>query len=110
MIACTSPAFTFRLRPRRISRSATRARRVLISSMCLVLSWLLADGSFQAHSQELLRLDGELHGQLLEDLLAEAVHDHVHRVLGGDPALLEVEDLVLADLRGRGLVLHLRRR
>src|SRR5207253_9595913 len=34
--------------------------------------------------------------------------DHRHRVLGRDAALLAVEELVLADLRGRGLVLHAR--
>src|SRR2546422_1010450 len=53
--------------------------------------------------------NGELHRQLLEDFLAEAVHDHADRVLRGETALLAVEDLVLADLGGRGLVLHDRR-
>jgi len=66
---------------------------------------VLSDASFQAHAQQLLRLDGELHRQLAEDLLAEAVHDHVDRVLERDAALLAVEELVLADLRGRCLVL-----
>src|SRR6266851_8346633 len=70
----------------------------------------LPDAAFEGHAQELLGLHRELHGQLLEHFLAEAVHDHAHGVLGGDAPLLEVEDLVLADLGCRGLVLHLRAR
>src|SRR5262249_20754003 len=53
----------------------------------------LPDAAFEAHAQQLLGLDRELHRQLLEHFLAEAVHDHVDRVLGADPALLEVEEL-----------------
>src|SRR5207245_2174383 len=45
-----------------------------------------------------------------EDLLAEAVDDHRHGVFGGQAALAAIEDLVLADLRGRSLVLDLRGR
>jgi hypothetical protein len=33
--------------------------------------------------EQLLRLDGELHRQLVEDLLAEAVDDHGHGVFLG---------------------------
>ena len=47
--------------------------------------------------------------ELPEHLLAESIDDHVHRVFGGESALLAVEDLVLADLRGRSFVLHPRR-
>ena len=53
------------------------------------------------------RLDRELHRQLLEHLAAEAVDDHGHRVLFGDPPLAAVEQLVLADLRRRRLVFDL---
>src|SRR5690606_7548118 len=49
--------------------------------------------------------DRELHRQLAEDLLAEAVDDQRDRVLLGDAAAAAVEQLVLADLGGRGLVL-----
>ena len=35
----------------------------------------LPDGSFKLDVEELLRLHGKLHGQLLKDLLAEAVDD-----------------------------------
>ena len=66
----------------------------------------LADRAFQGHAQERLGLHRELHRQLLEDVLAEAVDDHAHRVLLGDTAALAVEELVLADLGGGRLVLH----
>ena len=55
-----------------------------------------------------MSLHGELHRELVEDLLAEAANNHGDRILLTDPALLEVEDLLLADLRGRRLVLDLR--
>src|SRR2546426_8125779 len=61
---------------------------------------------FETDAEQPLRLDGELHRQLLEDFLAEAVHDHRYGVLGRQAALLRVKDLVLADLGGRSLVLH----
>ncbi len=63
------------------------------------------DGSFEAHAQELLRLDGELHGQLPQDLFAESVDDQVDRVLFAQAALPAVEELVLADARRGRLVL-----
>src|SRR5881394_3141856 len=74
----------------------------------------LTDASFEGDAKQLLRLHRELHRQLLEHLAAEAAYDHRHCVLGAQPALLAVEDLVLADLRRRrfvlersGVVLHL---
>src|SRR5207249_9154110 len=97
MIAWTSPAFTDRSTPLRISLSATFARSPLISSSAISL--LRSGGSpngaleVQAHREELLRLHGELHRQVQEHLLAEAVHDHVRRILRRDPALLAVEQL-----------------
>src|SRR6185295_20386545 len=72
------------------------------------LGFSLPDASFKRDTHELLGLHRELHRELLEDLLAEAVDDHVDGVLGREPALAAVEELVLADLGGRGLVLHLR--
>jgi len=62
---------------------------------------------FEAHAQELLGLNRELHGQLLEDLATKAVHDHRDRVLFGDAPLAAVEELVFADLGGGRLVLDL---
>ena len=37
---------------------------------------------------------------------AEATDDHANRLLGVNTALLEIEQLILADLAGTGLVLH----
>src|SRR5687767_420739 len=132
MIAWTSPALTVRSTPLRICLSPTRAWRFLISSRgAIVASYVaratspvipflvpghgrsrpchdsqpLTDAAFQAHAQQLLRLDRELHRQLAEDFLAEAVDDHVHRVFQRDAARLAVEELVLADLARAGLVL-----
>ena len=60
----------------------------------------LSDTSFETHAQKLLRLDCEFHRQLSEHLFAEAVHDQVDRVLGRQPTLAAVKDLVLIDFRG----------
>src|SRR6185295_8009372 len=70
------------------------------------LPFSLANASLQAHTEQFLGLDRELHRQLAEDLLAEAVDDEVHGVLGREPPLAAVEDLVLADLRRGRLVLE----
>src|SRR5215472_14638027 len=107
MTAWTSPARTVRSTPRRISLPATEAWRFSTSRSGDVTS---AHRSFERDAEQLLRLDRELHRQLLEDDLAEAVDDHVDRLFRGDAALLEVEDLVLADLRRGRFVFHLGRR
>src|SRR5712692_5956686 len=129
-MAWTSPRLTWRLTPRRISLLPIFACKFLISSIispspsgqvsaniangamyappASVESPTLADAAFQAHAQQLLRLDRKLHGKLAEDLLAEAVDDHGDRVFCGHAALAAVEDLVLTDLRGRSFVLDLR--
>src|SRR6476659_4096449 len=65
-----------------------------------------ADASFQGNSEQLLRLDRELHWQFLEHLAAEPAHDHRNRMLRAYPALLAVEDLIPANLRRRCLVLQ----
>src|SRR5215212_6228586 len=69
----------------------------------------LPNAVLKLHSQQALRLDGELHRQLAEHVLAEAVDDERDGVLLRDAALLEVEQLLLADARGRRLVLDARR-
>ena len=61
---------------------------------------VLSHAAFQAHAEKFLRLDGKFHRQFLEHFLAEAVHDHVDRVLRGQPARVAVKNLVFADLRG----------
>src|SRR2546427_2133401 len=115
MLAWTSPTFTVRSTPFRISLSPTFARNPLTSSRAIVLSSAPQGASahraleVQAHREQLLGLHGELHREVQEDLLAEAVYDHVRRVLRRDPPLLAVEELVVPDLRGRRLVLELGR-
>src|SRR3970282_2441122 len=89
MMECTSPAFTFRLTPLRISWFSTLTCRFLICSMAL------SNTPFQAHTQQFLRLDGELHRQVSEDLLAEAVNDHRNRIFLGQAVLLEGNALVV---------------
>src|SRR4051794_33173320 len=54
--------------------------------------------TFERNPQQLLRFQRELHRQLLEHFLAEAADDHAHRLLRAESALLEIEDLILADL------------
>src|SRR6202040_3029085 len=126
MIACTSPALTERSIPRKISRpSVSRACRSLISSISTLFhqiyprdrstSGLLflqgkyrtpsSDAAFEAHGEQLLRFDREFHRQLFQHFLAEAVDDQRHGVLGAEPALPAIEQLILADLRRRRLVL-----
>src|SRR6476619_2249146 len=107
MIACTSPCGTVRSMPRRIGLSSMAAERPRISN---IISCPLTHGAFQAHRKQLLRLDGELHRQFLQDLLAEPVDDQVHRILLRQTALATIEQLVISNLRGGRLVLHLRRR
>src|SRR5205823_10310306 len=80
---------------------APNSSRVMVSS--LIAS--SPDAAFEADGEELLRLDRELHRQLLQDVPAEPVDDQRQRILVGETALAAIEQLVLADLRGRRLVL-----
>src|SRR6478609_7824064 len=80
MMACTSPAFTVRSIPRRISLPPAFACKFLI---CRIgFSTRLSNASLQADAQKFLCLNGKFHGQLAKDFLAEAVHDHADGVLG----------------------------
>src|SRR5438876_713919 len=117
MMECTSPAFTLRLMPLRISWLSTLTCRFLISSKlipvplisCVVstcMSSALPDAAFQTDTQQLLRLHRKLHRQLTEHTLAEAIHDHGNGVFRLEPALPQVEELVFTDLRGGSLMLH----
>src|SRR5262245_59916324 len=108
MMACTSLAFSVRSMPRSISLSSTRAWRLEILSISSLaptevpsvglgsiskptdgLPWggSLPDTSLEAHPEQLLRFDRELHRQLAEHFLAESVDDHVDRVFRGQAAL-----------------------
>src|SRR5258708_8409974 len=88
MIACTSPLFTVSDSPWRISRSSTRTCRSLTSSNDIVFFRLflmpeqrrrriskdeaLSHAAFERDRDQLLRLDRELHRQLLHHVLDEA--------------------------------------
>src|SRR5215208_3459050 len=93
--------------PRKISLPSTVACKSRISSTVYV-SENLTDAVLKLHAEQALGLDGELHRQLAEHVLAEAVDDERDGVLLRDAALLEVEELLLADARGRRLVLDAR--
>src|SRR5262249_39725408 len=64
-----------------------------------------ADAAFEAHGEQLLRLDREFHRQLLEHFLAEPVDDQRDGILGTQTTLSAIEQLILADLRSRRFVL-----
>src|SRR4030095_16944811 len=72
--ACTSPARTSRSMPRRISLPATPACNFPMLNMFGLRP--VPDAALEAHAQEPGRLHRELHRQVPEDLLAEAVDDH----------------------------------
>ena len=94
---------------RRTAHSRRQRTANQMSSRQLV-AMSLAHRAFQRDADQLLRFDGELHRQLLDDVLDEAVDDQRDRLFFGDAALHDVELLVLGNLRRRRLVLELRRR
>src|SRR5690606_25073414 len=63
---------------------------------------------FKTDRQQVLRLDCELHRELLEHGLAETVDDHVDGILLRDAAAQAIEELVVPDLRGCRLVFDAR--
>src|SRR6185436_4966936 len=106
MIACTSPLFTTRSRPLRIFLPSISTCRFLISSRGIRPSFKtfnchpgrakrkLPHAPLKAHRNELLRLNGEFHRQLLQHVLDEAVHHERGRFLGRQSALAAVEQHV----------------
>src|SRR5690606_30937051 len=64
----------------------SRRRDFSFSRRIAPLLHRLSHGAFEGDLEELLGFDGELHRQLAEHVLAEAVHDHVRGVLFGDAA------------------------
>ncbi len=112
-MAWTSPGRIVREMPRRIGLSPKLACRSRISSMCSCLpvrdeSRLESVVAYPTDpsrlAEQFLGFDGELHRKFAEDFFAEAAHDQVHRVLGRQTALTQVEDLVVADLGDRRFV------
>ena len=53
--------------------------------------------SLKRNAQKLLRLNGKLHGELVNHFLGVTVYNKVYGALNGDAALLAVEELVLRD-------------
>src|SRR3989440_726102 len=82
---------------------------MMVSRISITDTVSLADAVFELHPKKALSLDSELHRQLAEHVLAEAVDDERDGVLLRDAALLQVKELLLADARGGGLVLDARR-
>src|SRR5436309_14382573 len=104
MMACTCPRSINRSTPRRISRAPAWTCRFSILSMPL------SNASLQRDDQQLLGLDRKFHRELTEDFLAEPADDDVDGVLGRQPALSAIENLVFSDSRRRCLVLDARGR
>ena len=59
---------------------------------------------FHLEFAETVQLDGVLERALLGDGLDEATHDHRHGFVFGNSTAREVEELLFADLRDRGLM------
>src|SRR5690606_9156250 len=72
--------------------------------LCLAQLATSADGAFHLELDESRPLDRVLHRQRAGDLLDEAVDHHRHRLLLRQTPALEVEDLLVGDLRHRRLV------
>src|SRR5947209_7928766 len=131
MMAATSPAFTVSDSPSRIFLPSTSTWRFLISSIfssvmaglgpaieCRRPMNFIVPGStpgmrrvlshtpLEADRDQLLRLDGELHWQLLQHVANEAVDDQSRCLFAREPALLAIEELVLGDFRRGRLVLE----
>lgn len=73
-------------------------------------SSFLPNGPLQLQAHQLVDLGGKLQRQLIKDLAAEAGDNRPDSVLGRDPPLLEIKQLLLADLARRRLVLDARAR
>mmetsp|Transcript_11451 Transcript_11451/g.39820 ORF Transcript_11451/g.39820 Transcript_11451/m.39820 type:complete len:260 (-) Transcript_11451:476-1255(-) len=65
-----------------------------------------AHRALELEAHELVHLRRELERQLVEHVPAEPRYDHPHSLLRVDPPLLEVEELLLANLARARLVLH----
>src|SRR4051794_17416009 len=77
------------------AREAARSRRAARNSGTVAL----ANRALHLELDQAVHLDRVLHRQLLDDRLDEAVDDQLRRLLLGDAVRLEVEELLLADLR-----------
>src|SRR3954452_20670243 len=83
-------------------KEAARSRRAAShSGSCNTTS---ANGALHLQLDQPVHLDRVLHRELLDDRLDEAVDDQLARLLLGEAAAHQVEELLLADLGDRGLV------
>src|SRR5262245_17464143 len=106
MMACTSPAFTFRLMPCKIFLPPIPACKFLISSifgpllhsLVSMIQRFLPYAALQTDTQKLLSFNRKFHRQFAKHFLAKAVDNHAHGILSGQTALFTVEDLIFADL------------
>ena len=57
----------------------------------------LSHTTFERNGKELLRFDGKLHGEFVDDFARIAAHNEIDGILNGNAALLAVEQLVFGD-------------
>src|SRR5713101_6292206 len=67
----------------------------------------LTNSAFKLQTKQPRRLDCKLHRQLQKHVLAKTVNDERNGILLRDPALHQIEQLLLTDARSRSLVLDL---
>src|SRR6266478_4903584 len=61
---------------------------------------ILSHTAFELHTQQALCFDCKLHWQLQENILAKAVDNQRYGVFLRDPPLLEIKELLFANLGG----------
>ena len=66
----------------------------------------LSHAALERNAQELLGLNGEFHGKFVDHIFGVTADNEGNGVLGGDTALVAVEQLVLGDFRSCGFVFH----
>ena len=69
----------------------------------------LSDRAFQRDLQQLLRLNGKFHRQLVHHFLGIAVDNQSDGILGRNTALVAVEHLYFIDFRSGSFMFHYRR-
>ena len=65
-----------------------------------------SDAPLQGDTEELLRLDGKFHRELVHHLAGVPVDNQSHGLFGRDAALLAIEKLLFANFARRRLVFH----
>src|SRR6266536_2347733 len=66
------------------------------------------DAALKLHTEQTLRLNCKLHWQLQKHIFTEAINNQGDCIFLGDAALLQIEQLLLADFRSGGFVLNRR--